>query len=112
MDTGVRFTATAQAFTPAVASNAQSIAVTVKTPEKDQTLSPAVAQDAQNVAPALSIAITLPAPEYDGPYEVTPAVDKQIMPTDQKLMTDDMTINAIPYYDVSNTSGGSTVYIG
>lgn len=88
MDTGVRFTATAQAFTPAVTSNAQRI------------------------TPAMSVAMPMDVPEYDGPYEVTPAVDKQIMPTDQKLMTDDMTINAIPYYDVSNTSGGSTVYIG
>lgn len=49
---------------------------------------------------------------YSGEYSITPSVDAQIIKTAQKLMTDDMTINSIPYYNVGNTSGGSTVYIG
>lgn len=52
------------------------------------------------------------APAYLGPYEITPMVDLQTVPTAQKFMTKDMTINAIPYFDVGNTAGGSTVYIG
>lgn len=49
---------------------------------------------------------------YSGSYEITPAVKLQNVPTAQKFMKYDMTINAIPYFDVSNTAGGSTVYIG
>lgn len=51
------------------------------------------------------------ADPYRGAYEVTPKVDEQVLQTAQKLMADDVTINAIPIYDVSNNSGGSTVYI-
>lgn len=51
-------------------------------------------------------------PKYTGTYTVTPSVDAASVPTAQKYMEDDITINAIPYYDVSNTAGGSTVYIG
>ena len=50
--------------------------------------------------------------QYMGDYEVTPTVDGFTLPTRRKLMTRDLTIKEIPYYDVSNTSGGSTVYIG
>ena len=49
---------------------------------------------------------------YDGEYKVTPAVHEQTMATNQKVMKDDVTIKKIPYYDVSNQAGGSTVYIG
>lgn len=49
---------------------------------------------------------------YTGEYEITPAINAQTVPTAQKFMAEDMRIKAIPFYDVSNTSGGSTVYIG
>ena len=87
MDTGVRFTATAQAFTPAVASNAQRI------------------------TPAMSVAMPMDVPEYDGPYEVTPQVEGQTLPTKNRRMTEDVTVRDIPVYRVSNPAGGSTVYI-
>lgn len=48
---------------------------------------------------------------YAGPYTVTPKVDAQTMATKDKAMSDDVTIKAIPVYDVSNTSGGTTFYI-
>ena len=51
------------------------------------------------------------ADPYRGTYDVTPKVDEQILPTAQKLMARDVTIKAIPIYNVSNDSGGSTVYI-
>lgn len=55
----------------------------------------------------------LPSTEaYQGPYEVTPKVNAQTLATAQKNMKYDMQIKAIPYFDVGNTSGGSTVYIG
>lgn len=51
-------------------------------------------------------------PKYDGGYDVTPTVDGTVLKTEQKVMEQDLTINAIPYFEVSNTSGGNTVYIG
>lgn len=51
-------------------------------------------------------------PTYAGEYAVTPTVDGQTLATAQKLMQDDVTINPIPYYEVGNTSGGDTAYIG
>lgn len=47
---------------------------------------------------------------YDGPYEVVPSVRSQILNTKLKLMTDDVTVKEIPYYETSNLQG-ITVYI-
>lgn len=49
---------------------------------------------------------------YEGDYSVTPKVDAQTMATKGKVMTDDVLIRSIPFFNVSNTSGGNTVYIG
>lgn len=49
---------------------------------------------------------------YTGSYDVTPQVDAQSLATKDKFMTDDVRIHEIPFFDVGNTSGGSTVYIG
>ena len=51
-------------------------------------------------------------PEYQGVYDVIPKVVEQRMETKNKVMRDDVTIKSIPFFNVSNTSGGSTVYIG
>lgn len=50
--------------------------------------------------------------DYIGSYEVTPSTAEQIMNTADKHLTDNIIIHEIPYYNVSNQSGGSTVYIG
>ena len=49
---------------------------------------------------------------YTGVYEVTPSGKKTVLQTAQKTMRNDVTIHPIPYYEVSNPAGGSTVYIG
>ena len=49
---------------------------------------------------------------YEGPYTIRPAIDAQIMETNNKLMTDDVTIQAIPYHSVDNAEMGQTVIIG
>ena len=60
--------------------------------------------------------ITVPVykdvPEYQGVYDVTPKVVEQRMETKNKVLRDDVIIKSIPFFNVSNTSGGSTVYIG
>lgn len=49
---------------------------------------------------------------YEGSYYVTPKTTEQVMPTADRYMVNDMTVRKIPYYEASNSSGGSTVYIG
>lgn len=49
---------------------------------------------------------------YEGDYAVTPRVVEQTMPTKNRVLVEDMKIKEIPFFNVSNTSGGSTVYIG
>lgn len=52
------------------------------------------------------------APPYEGEYDVTPKVSEQKLPTAKKLLSKDVTIKEIPYFEVSNESGGNTVFIG
>ena len=50
---------------------------------------------------------------YEGEYEVTPsATEKQTLNTAQRLMSKDVVVHKIPYYETSNNSGGNTVFIG
>lgn len=49
---------------------------------------------------------------YDGEYVVTPRVNEQKLETKGAIMNDDVTVRAIPFFNVGNQSGGSTAYIG
>lgn len=50
--------------------------------------------------------------KYTGEYEVTPKTDSAvILETAARLMTRDVTVNKIPYFEVANESG-NTIYIG
>lgn len=51
-------------------------------------------------------------PNYEGSYEITPRVVEQMLGTKDKSMIDDVTVNAIPYVEVSNIGGGYTATIG
>lgn len=60
----------------------------------------------------LQIVTTAPDVElYSGTYDITPTVGAQTLPTAQRYMVQDVNVNAIPFYNVGNTAGGSTVYI-
>lgn len=48
---------------------------------------------------------------YQGQYTVTPRVERQSLSTKNKILTEDVTIKSIPFFNVSNNSGGNTVYI-
>lgn len=50
-------------------------------------------------------------PLYKGEYEVTPTFQEQTLATADKVLKEDVTVKAIPRYDVANTAGGVTVYI-
>lgn len=49
---------------------------------------------------------------YPGPYEVTPKGSEQELETENKYLTDNIIVREIKRWDVGNTSGGNTVYIG
>lgn len=53
----------------------------------------------------------VPYDEYIGSYTITPKTNNQTMETENKVMTNDVSILAIPYYETSNQSG-TTVIIG
>lgn len=48
---------------------------------------------------------------YDGDYSVIPKVTRQTLPTEKKFLGSDIKVEKIPIFDVSNTSGGTTIYI-
>lgn len=51
-------------------------------------------------------------PAYTGEYVVTPlANEDQILPTKDKSLLEDLVVNKIPVYEVSNTYG-TTITIG
>lgn len=58
----------------------------------------------------LSVALDYNA--YSGEYEVVPsAFDAQTLPTANKVLKKDITIQKIPYFETSNLQDGVTVYI-
>lgn len=49
---------------------------------------------------------------YRGEYIVTPKMfEGTVLPTKEKMMADDVTVLEVPYYEVTNETGGTTVYI-
>ena len=69
-----------------------------------------------NAGKGISGTLTIPSAVgvdiYTGPYEVTPkAWDEQTLETAHKLMTDDVTVFRVPYYETSNLFDGKTAYI-
>ena len=67
--------------------------------------------------PAASVSVTGPVvaahgEEYTGPTTVTPSGSVQTLPTAHKYLTDNIIVKEIKRWDVGNTSGGNTVYIG
>ena len=49
---------------------------------------------------------------FNGDYEVIPKIESQSLETKDKLMSKDVLIKSIPYYEVSNPAGGTTFIIG
>lgn len=61
---------------------------------------------------AFSVTIT-DGEKYTGLYTVTPATyNEQILGTKNKTMSDNVTVERIPVYEVANNSGGNTLTIG
>ena len=55
----------------------------------------------------------IPKQPYPGPYTIVSEKDiLQIIPTENKLMKEDLVVLPIPYSETSNLKGGLTVCIG
>lgn len=50
-------------------------------------------------------------PPYEGEYTITPKIAEQVLATKNKTTTDNITVLAVPYSEVTNPQGGSTVNI-
>lgn len=49
---------------------------------------------------------------YQGDYTVTPKMfEGTVLPTRDKTMADDVTVLEVPFWEVTNETGGTTVYI-
>ena len=48
---------------------------------------------------------------YTGEYTVLPSRETKTLETANKVMTNNVTVLAIPYSEASNNSGGTTFYI-
>ncbi len=58
---------------------------------------------------------TIPKPigeAYRGDYEISPSFDPQTLPTENRYLSRDITVDAIEISRVTNPAGGRTVYIG
>lgn len=67
---------------------------------------------AGSISGTLNYAKNKPLPYYEGEYELTPVWEDVTLETKQKSMSDNVTMQAIPYAEVDNPSGGVTVIIG
>lgn len=72
-----------------------------------------IGTDIQNVGMSIGASYSVVSGDtYDGDYEVTPkAWNEQVLATTGKLMTDDVTVFKVPYYETSNIFDGKTVFI-
>ena len=59
-----------------------------------------------------AVTVAVAGEEYTGPYTVKPDFSVQTLPTTDKTLRDDVTVEAIEVSRVSNQAGGTTVYIG
>lgn len=57
------------------------------------------------------VSVTENVEYYTGDYSVIPSPSPVVLPTEHKLMKSDVTVQAIPTFNVGNTSGGTTFYI-
>lgn len=61
----------------------------------------------------VAIPYVVPVHQYEGAYQVTPKVaENVVLPTNGKQMQQDVTVNKIPQFEVSNDAGGRTFIIG
>lgn len=67
----------------------------------------------ESISGTLTLPTVISPDTYEGAYEVTPeAYNEQTLETANKLLTADVNVKEIPYYETTNPGGGYTVIIG
>lgn len=66
----------------------------------------------EHLSANLSIERIIQNRTYEGPYEVDPSFETQMLETNAKIMADDVTVHPIMVSKTTNLAGGITVYIG
>lgn len=90
----------------------QKINITDPNGSQDINVENAVEQKVDIEQDIIIVPVYEDVPLYEGEYGVTPKVTEQTLPTAQKFLARDVTIEKIPYFEVSNNSGGTTASIG
>lgn len=110
----VRFTELNQKFDVKFTESDQSF--NVRFAESDQAFDIRFAETDQNFDAGFSNFVLVEhntaCEPYLGDYSITPKVSDQKVPVKNKMMVKDLTVEKIPYFEVSNTSGGVTATIG
>ena len=58
------------------------------------------------------ISLDVRYPTYEGMYTITPSsTDEQVLPTEYRVLKDDIVVQKIPYYETTNIQNGLTAYI-
>lgn len=78
---------------------------------REPQISLSVRQERHTLAVERAVVVTSGGKPYEGAYEVTPTVEGFTLPTAKRVMTEDLTVRRIPYYEMDNTAG-TTVFIG
>ena len=69
-------------------------------------------KDRLNVSGMAGAVFNYTAPVYDGPYEAVPkAYEAKVLKNKDRPMVDDVTVDTVPFYEVSNEAGGMTCYV-
>lgn len=89
-----------------------TLVVKVTLAEMDECYEVGLAESSESYDMTLDTAVNVTGGEYyTGDYEVTPrAATEVVLPTEGLVMSDDVTVRKIPYYETSNPTG-KTVYI-
>lgn len=65
------------------------------------------------ITPAVAYIVSAPeVPSYDGPFIFIPSDNVQIINVGGHIVSEDITIEDIPFTEVTNPNGGYTVTIG
>lgn len=83
--------------------------------ERGRIFAPKFTEGSREFAPhfGAQYGVASEVPIYDGIYRVRPDTEaEQTLATAQKQLLDDIVVEKIPFFEVSNNSGGNTVYIG
>lgn len=70
-------------------------------------------QPRQKLEVSLNVSVSaVSGAAYEGPYTLDPDFDGVTLPTKNKTMGADVTVNPIAVARVGNSAGGTTIYIG